>query len=375
MVSPDTTPYVDLRVFDRSAQDIFQAALTNLLTYLPEWEPREGHTEVVLLEALALQVSEAVFAINRVPGAVVEVLLRLYNIPRDLGSPPAAELTFTVTDDTGHTIPAGTRVALVAGDSTVVLATDETVAVPGGDTVVTVMATGDTNTTAANGVAPGTTVELVDAVTAVETVALSSYVGGGADVEDDAAWFTRGIQRFSRLAETLVLPRHFVSAALERPEVSRAFAIDNYDPGAGGSPGDHAGHVTVAVYGDGAELTSGERTVIEGVFDATAQANLAVHVVSPTLTSVPVTTSVVGVPGYTEAGIQSAVTDALADYFSPESWGWSQTVYRNELIALISNVPGVERVTTLTVPAGDQALTGVAPLTQLGAVAVTVTGL
>ena len=56
------------------------------------------------------------------------------------------------------------------------------------------------------------------------------------------------------------------------------------------------------------------------------------------------------------------IVDALDTYLSPDTWEWGGTVYRNELIALIDQVAGVDRVVSLTTPATDLALTGVAPL-------------
>lgn len=374
MPSPDASPYVDLRLFDKDSQDVFTSALVNLQSYLPEWEPREGHTEVLLMESLALEVSETVFAINRVPGAVVEVLLRLYGIERDLGTAPTTTLTFTLSDTTGHDLPAGVRAALIlpGGEDPVVFTTTEPLTIPAGADTGSVAAVGDRNTAAANGTITATALDLLDAIVFVERVTVGSTVTGGADAEDDEAWFSRGILRFSRLVETLVLPRHFVAAALERPEVSRAFAVDNYDPAQAGAPGSHAGHVTTAVLGDGAVLSPAQRETIRAVFDMQAQANLAVHIIDPTITPVDVSATVVAKPGFSETQVRANCIAALTSFLSPQLWPWSATVYRNELIALLDTVEGVQRVDTISTPGGDVALTGVAPLATLGAVTITV---
>lgn len=374
MASPDASPYVDLRLFDRSAQQIFEAALDNHLSYAPEWVPREGHQEVVLLEGLAIEVEDAVFAVNRLPGAITEVLLRLYQIERDLGSPPVAQLRFNVVDATGHTIPAETAVAIAydEGDEALTFTTSAPLVIAPGQSTGVVTAYGVENTPILNGTLPGTYVELLDSVSVVDSVVLDDFIAGGASEEADEDWFTRGVQRFARLSETLVLPRHFTAAALEETTVSRAFTIDNYNPSVG-PPGSNAGHVTVAVYGDGAALDAPTKAALQARFDEQAQANLAVYVVDPTINTVPVTVTVVRKPAYTSAEVIANVKAAVAAYLSPEQWAWSATVYRNELIALIDGVTGVERVTTITAPAADVALTGVAPLARAGTVTVTVT--
>lgn len=372
MPSPDATPYVDLRLFDLDAQDVFETALVNLQSYLPEWEAREGHTEVMLMESLALEVAEAIFAINRLPGTVTEVLLRLYGVERAAGTPPEVDLLFTTSDAVGHLIPPGVRVALPLSstDEPLVFTTTLPLEIPSGSTSGVVHAVADRNTAAANGTQPGVSVDLIDAVMSVERVELASEVVFGSEEEDDESWFTRGAQRLGRLAETLVLPRHFVAAALERTEVVRAQAVDNYDPNTAELT--DPGHMTVVVYGAGAPLSADAKEIIRAEFDLQAQANLAVHVIDPTITVVDVTATLVALPGWTTEQITTAATDALAEWLSPELWPWTGTVYRNELIALLSNVEGVDRVDTVDAPAADLPLAGVAPLADLGVVTLTV---
>lgn len=84
--SPDISQYVDLRVYDKDPTDILRTALTELQSRLPGWTPREDNTEVMLLEALAVEISEAVYAINRLPNSVMTALMRLYGIERDAGA-------------------------------------------------------------------------------------------------------------------------------------------------------------------------------------------------------------------------------------------------------------------------------------------------
>lgn len=372
MPSPDATPYVDLTLYDKDPQDIFTDALVNLQSYLPEWEPREGHTEVLLMESLALEVAQIVFAVNRLPGAVLEVMLRLYGVTRDLGTYPTSAVTFTMVDDTSHSLPAGVRVAVPMGDDeALVFATTVAADVAPGVLSVTVPVMGTVATAAVNGYPASTVVELLDAVSSVESVELASPIGGGSAEESDADWFARGVNRFARLSETLVLPSHFVSAALEHPSVERAFVVDNYDPDAGGVPGDHPGHVSVAVYGDGAAVSAGVKGELLADFSGKVLANLEVHIIDPTLTAVDVTATVVLVPGADEAATLAAVEAALAAYLSPSTWGWASTVWRNELISLVDQVPGVSRVVSVTVPAADQAIAGVAPLASPGTISIT----
>lgn len=373
MPSPDATQYVNLTIYDADTQAVFENALLNLQTFLPDWTPREGNTEVLLMESLALMVSESVVAINRLPDGIMEALMLLFGIERNNGSPPHATLTFNMVNSLGYTIPAGTeaRLTLAGGLDPVDFATDIELVIAPGNTSGSVAATGDRYTADANNVSPQD-LELLDSISYVETVHLDAIATNGTDPEDDQEYFTRGATRFSRLSETLVLPRHFTAYALEQTYVERATTLDNWD-GSGGAPGDDPGHVTVAVYGNGAPLSSPQKTTLQAEMDALAATNLLVHVIDPTITSVAVTATVMAKAGFDTAAVDAEVTQVVTNYLNPATWPWSGTVRRFELVSLMDQVEGVDYVVSITVPAADVTLTGFAPLASAGAIDITVT--
>lgn len=375
MPSPDLRTYSDLVLFDRGPSELVDRALSDAATKLPGARFADGSVEVVLTEAQALVVSEIAYAINRVPGGVMDVLLRLYGVERDLGAAPTATVTFALANTLGHTIPAGTVVRLAVGvGQTLDFTTDAEVTAAPGQASVDAAVTGVSNTDAANGIAAGTALELVSSLPYVDAVTLAVAVAAGADPETEESWRSRGVQRFSRLVTTLVHPEHFTAYALENPLVYRALTLDDYDPGQAGDPGDHPGHVTVAVLGQGAALISaGDKETLRAEMDDLAQVNLAVHVIDPTITDVDVSLTVKALPGYTSQQVQDAVEAELAAYLSPDAWPWGDTVRRNEQIALADRAAGVDYVETLTTPAADVALAGAAPLARLGVATVAVT--
>src|SRR5690242_18598218 len=105
MSNPDLTEYIDLALVDLDPQDLFDASLLLARTTFPEWQPREGNIEVVLMEVLAEMVSESIFAINRLPGAMTEVFLSMYGVDRDEGVAPTVTLKFFMNGTVGYTIP------------------------------------------------------------------------------------------------------------------------------------------------------------------------------------------------------------------------------------------------------------------------------
>lgn len=372
--SPDAIGLIDLTLLDLDAQELTDQAITDATSKLPEWVPREGHTEVVLLESQALITAELVYAVNRLPSAVLDALLTLYGLEPDPGTPATGSVTFTTSAATDVLVPAGTRLRLIYdnGDSSVDLLTDADLLIVAGAGEGTTAVTAVENTAAINGLTGD--LELVDSVVAIDTVALVAGMTGGTDPEDSAAYQARGANLFRRLVSTLVLPEHFTAAALEDPAVARATTLDLYNPDAGsGAPGDHPGHVTVAASAPaGDPLTPEATTALVASLEEKAHAALEVHVIAPTITDVDVTTTITATAGAVAADVEAAVEQAITDYLDPDRWEWGGTVYRNELIALIDGVDGVDRVVDVTIPAGDVALAGVAPLARAGVITATV---
>lgn len=369
----DLSGYVDLTLYDRSPGSLVERAVNDAVAKLPGWVPREGLTEMVLIEALALEVAELVYAINRVPGAVAEGLLRLFDVTRSQGARALMTVEVTFADNTGRVLPVGSRLRLaVEGEPWLFTLDADAVAAPGQFTA-TAPATAARLGAAPNGIVPGTVVDLLDVHYYVESIVVDVAPAGGLDPETTAAWLVRASARLARLTDTLVLPSHFEAAAIENPAVKRAKALDLYDPGTGPSPGSNPGHVTVAVIGPaGAALTAPAKAGLEADLEALALVNLDVHIIDATITNVAVTVDVTAKAGFLAADVQAAVVAALQAYLNPDVWPWVGTVYRNELIALIDGAAGVDRVVNLTVPAADVVLAGFAPLANDGAIVVNV---
>lgn len=364
---PDISGYVDLRLFDVSDQDMIDTAIAATKLNLPGWVPREANTEVLIFESVALELSEAIVAINRVPGAVVAAILLLAGVERDFGAAPVASAQFTFGDTLGHTIPAGTRLYLVLGDGTSVtfLVEPPGLTVAPGSSTGTVSIIGDTFTAAANGLVSGTDMIMADPIPAVESVQLASTVADGRDAEDDQAWLNRGVARLSRLSDALVIPRHFQAAALERPEVTIAMAIDLYDPLQVGDPGDHPGHMTVAVLGEnGTPLSTEAKDAIEQDMEARAVAILDVHVMDVDVVPIDIVANVVPLAGFDWATVQANVVAAVRAYLDPLTWAEENIVYFTEILSLIDRVDGVRRVVWATIQGAgaDYTMTGVAQL-------------
>lgn len=374
---PDLTAYVDLRPFDLSDQEVVEAAIAALQLNLPGWIPAEGNTEVMLMESFALEVAEAIVAVNRLPGAVVQALLLIAGVDKDFGAAPIASATFVLGDTIGHLIPGGTRIYLPMddGSSVTFLVEPPGLTIAPGDDTGTVSIIGDTFTAAANGLTSGRPMVMADPVPFIESIELATDVADGRDPESDNDWRDRGVARLSRLSDALVLPRHFVAAALERAEVARAVGIDLWDPLSGNDPGEDPGHMTVAVLGDGgAPLSTEAKADIEADLESRAVAVLDVHVVDVTIDTVDITTSVHLFDGFDSATTLQAVQDAITAYVDPLAWAWGGVIRHNEIVSLVDRVDGVDYVTAVSIdgsPTDDYVIAGAATLPKAGTVTAT----
>jgi hypothetical protein len=375
MASPDVADYVGLELLDLDAQQLVDAALAAAAAKFPDWTPHEGNTEVVILEEQAAMVEEEVYALNRVPDGVTEALLRLFNLTRDLGAAPTATVTFTAGDNAGYTVPAGTTVRVAAGSAEPVdLTTDVALVIAAGATTGTVAATAVVTGTAGNGIAAGTVLEVLDALTGISSAVLATGTTGGRAAEDGAAFLTRATPALSTLTTTLVRPQDIEAyVAANYPAVIRVKTLDRYDPAGGGDPGDDPGYVTVAVTGaDGAALSGAVKDGIEVDLIARMHAGLKVDVVDANVTTVAVDVTVLALPGQIAATVEANVIAVLSAYLDPDTWDWSRVVRRNEIIARADTAAGVDTVLSVAVPATDLTLTGVAPLAKAGVITVTV---
>lgn len=350
----DLGAYVDLRIFDVPSQELVDAMITMYGISNPGWVAREGNTEILLMEAIALAVAENVATINRLPGAVVEAILQLAGVTKDFGAPATATATLTVADGLGYTIPTGTRfyLQLANGTTVVFLAMAPDTQIASGSTSATVNLITQINTAAANGVAAGARLVLADQLNMIQSIVLASTVAGGRDPETDTEWRDRGVARLQRLSDALVVPAQFNAFIDEDVRIGRVMTIDLWD-GSVGSPhavGADPGHITCAVLDPtGLPLATIALTDLQTQAQAKAAAMLAVHVVNATLDTVNIVVTYQIAAGYTAATVAANVVSTLRDYLNPLTWTAGAPVRHNELISVIDQVAGVNYVTHVMV--------------------------
>ncbi|MGP4995566.1 baseplate J/gp47 family protein [Glutamicibacter ardleyensis] len=353
-------------------QDLVNTAVAHAQVALPEWQPRESNTEIVLLESLALILGVEALALQVLPGQIVEQLMSLYGVTRHNGFNTEGQAQFQVASSAPlQVIPTGTRLRYTLEDTeeTVDFLTVEAVEIITTETLFgTAQIEAEESGVEGNGIPAGATLELVDPLSFVDDVTVSVQTSGGESEEEDEDFQARAAAVLSRLNSTLVIPDNFTDVALSDPRVSRARTLDLFDP-AGTPKSPVAGHVTIAILGDDGQPLSIE--LMESLrqdIESQALASLSIHVIPPTITTVNITCTVRLASGYLASTATTDIKAALADWLSPANWDWSPTVDQNAIIGKLYEIPAVRAVTAVN---PTIALPGDAPLPKLGTVTVT----
>lgn len=368
--SPDLKKYVDLTVYDEDPVQLMNEILGAARGLLPNWRPEAGQIETVLSEAFAIRSASLANSINRVPAATTEVLLQLFGLTRSDGTKATATLTITFTDSDSfeRTLDAGTEFLFVDAVTGISysFALDSAFTLNGplsGTAAVSAVDVGS----AYNVAASGKNLTLISAsATFFESAVFSTNASGGTDAETDDEYFDRGVNllaSYTSAATTATQIKYYVGANksyAKRVEVfnrrryrDRDTTADDY--------GTHDGAVLVAIASTVSNPASAAAEVVvtssnladlhSSLADRTPS-GLIVDVMSAELAEVDVTASVVKKSGFAGSDVSTAIQTALKAYLNANTWNWStNTVRRNEVIALIDSVDGVDYVASLTMDA------------------------
>ena len=361
--SPDVSSYVDLKVFNEDPVSILNDILSGARGLLPGWQPEAGQIEVVLAEAFANRTSQLTTAINRLPSATTEVLLQLFGVTRSDGTRATATLDIQLYTD--ETLYEGTQFLYYdegAARSFVFKLDEDLAGVAGLNSGVAV--TADSVGTAYNSsTALGKSLALLTASDGFESAVFATNPTTGLDPETDQEYFTRGttlLASYTTASTTASQIKFYVSANksyANRVEVYNRRRYRDRDITSVGY-GTHDGVALVAVAdtantGASASIeipvsTNNLLDLYQSLSDRTPS-GLTIDVMSAELVGVSVTATVAKQSGTVASTVQEAVESALRSYLDPNVWDWSQNyVRKNELIALIDGVVGVDYVSSLT---------------------------
>jgi hypothetical protein len=351
---------------DVLAKDVFDF----IQGVFPDWDSNTNNLDVWIIRAIVAKAAENRDLASDVQDDIFRYFgANLMGIPPLTGVAAVASTTWTMIDTAGHTIPANTTVAIrdASGQSFVFLTVNSIVVPAGsistgaGDVLIRALNVGaDANNLGGVGVQ----IELIDTLDFVDTVVMTGVTAGGTDDETDEIYLPRLVRRLRRLSQRPIVAPDFAEAALDvSTEVERAVELDTYDSTLGTYG--HDRHVTIsAVNAVGQPVSVAAKTALQDFFNANREQNFVVHVMDANYTSIDVHADVEIVSGFDAASVLADTVAAIIDYLQPYNWGrdplvtditaqqtWveTDTLYYNELIALVSGVEGVNRVVDLTV--------------------------
>lgn len=286
MPSPDVSNYVDLTVFDLQPAAIYDLAVDYAQTALPEWTPVTGSIEDALLQASSNMTGQLLGAINRLPAGAIEGLLSLFGITRNSGLAANGTVTITFIDDTGYTLAAGTRFGYLdtSGVDSIlyIFETSETVSVDVGQTQISVPIQG-ISLSRYPSLASGTSLQLLSAVSFVDSAVLSADLDPGGAAETDADYLNRGATVFGYLSETLILPSQFERYILSTyPEAYRAKGFSRNKIETAPSALVRSSNVVTATVGIGHGIIAGDVVRISGATSSTFDGYFVVSSVGAT---------------------------------------------------------------------------------------------
>jgi hypothetical protein len=352
----------------------------------PDWEPADGNLETWIVKSLAFRISELFETTVDVADEIFATYGAFRGVPRYSAERAVAESTWTMVNDSGFTIPAGTQVAVArSGNDLVAFEVIEDVTLPNGETTGTIYLLAVEPGSSGNELTGAA--ELIDALVFVDSIEIVGESSGGQDEEPIDDYLLRLRDRLQIATETPITPADFQTIARTfHPFVGRAVARDGYDPDT--ETDENERMISLAVTdADGEPLTSGQKTDVSETLESLREVNFVVHVIDADYTEIDVEVEFVALPGFDPAAVRDAVDAELTGYLSPSQWGrripgageysepieFTTTVRYLEIASLIDRVPGVDYIDTLGIAksgdapgTADLELDGAVPLTRPG---------
>lgn len=346
----------------RTPDEIAAAVFADLRTRFSGYVPNSGALATILTETFAREGGELWQLTSTMEDSAFRAFGPRVGIDPIAATNASAPSTWTMVDDAGYTISAGTQVGIrVAGDTLIPFRTLNEVTVPPGSTAT---AAGEVVIVAIDAGAAGSglggigvALELLDPLDFVQAAVLTQITTGGVDAESDTDFMDRLTGEYRLLTRRPILPGDFEILARRIGGVDRALALDGYNPD--DETFDNERMIAlVVVDASGQPVTSAVKTAVDDLLQSEREVNFVVNVIDATYTTIDAAAAFTIYAGYSGAEVAGRVVAALTSYLSPANWGrprigdqhtWLNvtTVRYLELAQIVNNVEGVDYVTSL----------------------------
>ena len=365
-MSADFSPYINLRIFDKDAGELYLGALDLLQLNVPQLVVRPGTIEDALTQAFAYISSVAINHINVLPNRLMEGMASFMGVPRRNGSYANVTVTFTALDYDGGTIEAGTTLEYsyqigtqtyrdyyeVIDSVTIYSVTPDPEAtpptpLPSAQAKVFAIEQGQKQP-----VPSGAELAVINVQpTADSAIASTDFVQGEPE-ESDEEYLARASTYMRSLSTTLATAKQVESYVVSSFDyIDRVKAYDLTDSETNREEGgpDAPGYISLFIYGKDKFASIQERNEILEVVSSKMLAGLQLVVEDMDLLDVTINVVVKIAPGADIYSADSTIRRQLLNYFSPSKFPYSEPAIRKSaIIAEINKIPNISHVETLT---------------------------
>jgi hypothetical protein len=368
--------FVDVSI-ETDGQTLADNAIAALQARWPGWQPNDGDLEVVLIEMLSQMAASAAQGAGIVPAAIFRAYgTDLIGLPYQDGTKAITTVTFTVKDNAGYVIPAGSAIAIDDFEFTTDLVT--TIAA-GATTAAGVAVTAAEIGTAYNTLA-GATVAPITSLSFVTGITVDTPTHGGVEAQTDLDYQAALSAQLLLQAKTLVVARDYELWALAYAGIGRAVAQWVSDRTVRVTIADNSGEV----------VATPTKTALAADYALYQQVNTVTTIADPTYTTIGVDYTVHPLPGFDTADLLVRINAMIRDQLSPANWGrpksgdpalslgWvsDTTVRVYRMVDRIGDIEGVDYVTAVTLTGsagtlqgnGDWLMPGNVPLPRAGTI-------
>ena len=343
---------------------IKQNMINYLIAYMPAgWRLASGSLLDLTLEAVAIQAAQQADVAQQKLDSDFRYFGTLVNLPPIDAISATTNVTFTVQDTNGYTIPAGAVVGVVDSSGTLQgFDTTGDLTIPVGQSTGTIVATAEQAGTVCNGLGGGS-VQIISAPGFV-TAATMTTASNGIDAETDPDFLNRLTETLGLLTPIPVLGTNFAVLARGIAGVYRACGVNLLKPG---PPYDTVAesdtadkNVTVAVTDiNGADPGATIRGNVQTYLNSLREANFKVWCVAAQYQQVDVAgLDVYYWQGWDPTDVQTRVNAALAGVLNPATFAtdpsgnaarWADDpIVHASALTLAAYVPGVRNVANLS---------------------------
>lgn len=361
----DFSEYVYLVPFDVSPTSVYLDAIDYAKIVLPEFQPRQGTPEDAILQAVSYISALNIAAINRIPDRLMAGLVGMMGVEIDDGEKAVIDVVFTCIDNLGTTVPQGTLLRhdyefLGEQRSVYFQTSEEGIIAPVGpeEPLPTVTIEAEAIDVGVVLPIPDDTELIIDTPTSnIISAVLESTIISGKNPETENEFLSRAVSFLGSLSSSFAKASQIDGFVLSRflSTVGRCKTFDLTNPVSGLQWGDadEPGYVTVIVYGINQQLTNDQKLDILIAVQERAVAGLSISIEDASIVNLEVEISVAHSSEYDSDVVQENIENVLVNYFSPANYRFAESVKLSEFYSVVSAIPGVIYVDSLSVTPGD----------------------